>query len=116
MTPPALRTFALALAAACAALALQACSTAATQPAAAAAPANVVRGSVLYRDRTALPENAMVRVRIVDGSPTPTAGMVYAETTFPTRGQQVPIPFALPYDPAKLEAGHLYTLRAYILV
>ena len=80
------------------------------------ANASVLRGSVIYREKDALPENAQVRVRLVDATPSEEAPKVYAETTFPTQGKQVPIPFALPIDHAKLDAVSGYALRAYILL
>lgn len=107
MTLPTLRALALSLVATI---------LAATAAEAADAPSPVVlNGSVIYRERDALPDNAQVRVQLVDATPGEDT-KVYAETTFATQGKQVPIAFALPVDLAKLEAGHLHALRAYILV
>jgi len=75
----------------------------------------VLNGSVIYRERDSLPDNAQVRVQLVDATPG-AEPKVYAETTFTTLGKQVPIPFALPVDLAKLDAGRLPGLRAYILL
>ena len=106
MKTPTIRALALSLAAAI---------LAATAAQAADPTSAVLKGSVLYRERDALPDNAQVRVQLVDATPGEEP-KVYAETTFPTQGKQVPIPFALPVDRAKLEAGHLHALRAYVLI
>ena len=107
MTTPPIRALAFSLAAA---------MIAATAAQAADAPSSaVLKGSVVYRERDALPDSAQVRVQLVEATPGEEA-KVYAESTFPTQGRQVPIPFTLPVDLTKLDAGRLHTLRAYILV
>jgi putative lipoprotein len=107
MSNPTLRALATSLVAAMLAI---------TVAQAADAPASaVLKGSVLYRERDSLPENAQVRVQLVDATPGEEP-KVYAETTFATQGKQVPIAFALPVDVAKLDADHLHALRAYILL
>jgi putative lipoprotein len=90
-------------------------AVAAAAQAADAPPSLVLNGSVLYRERDALPDNAQVRVQLVDATPGEEP-KVYAETTFATQGKQVPIAFSLPFDPSKLDPGHLYALRGYILI
>jgi len=121
MNPRPLRTILATLASALAATLLPAYATAQPAPAPASAKgaetnASVLRGSVIYREKDALPDNAQVRIRLVDATPSEEAPKVYAETTFPTQGKQVPIPFALPIDHAKLDAVSGYALRAYILL
>jgi putative lipoprotein len=116
-----LRTILATLASALAATLLPVHAIAQPAPAQAGAKspeANVgkLRGSVIYREKDALPENAQVRVRLVDATPSESAPKVFAETTFPTQGKQVPIPFELPIDHAKLDAVSGYALRAYILL
>ena len=116
MKLPSFRTLCSALAFALAAVTLSSCTTVEPAPASASATARVLSGSVLHRERNALPESAKVRVQLIDGNPTEPAPKVFFETTFPTQGKQVPVAFALPFDTAKLEAGRPYALRAYILV
>ena len=121
MNPRPLRTILATLASALAATLLSAYATAQPAPAPASAKgaetnASVLRGSVIYREKDALPDNAQVRIRLVDATPSEEAPKVFAETTFPTQGKQVPIPFALPIDHAKLDAASGYALRAYILL
>lgn len=70
-------------------------------------------GSVSYRERMALPEGAVVRVVLLDISLVGVPARVIAEQEIrPTH--QVPIPFVLEYDPAAIESGHRYGLRATI--
>jgi putative lipoprotein len=116
------RSLSAALAAALAAVMLPACTTIEPAPAAAGASGSatasrrVVQGSVLYRERAALPADAQVRVQLVDAVSKAPEVIVLAETTFGTAGRQVPVPFALPVDTAKLEPGRSYALRGYILI
>ena len=119
--PP--RSLSVTLAAALAAMLLPACTT--VEPGGGAsggatgrteAGSRVLRGAVLYREREALPPNAQVRVQLVDAVSRYPTVIVLAETTFATDGRQVPVPFTLPIDGSKLEAGRSYALRGYILV
>lgn len=74
----------------------------------------VVRGSVAYRERVALPPDAVVEVWITDVSPLILAAVVIAETTVKSEGRQVPIPFELRYDPSRIEPSHTYGIRVAI--
>ena len=110
------RSLIAALAASLAAALLPACATVDTAPAAPAkaeAPRKVLQGSVLYRDKAALPDDAKVKVQLVDvlAEPQP---VVVAETLFGSAGKQVPLPFALPIDLTRVKEGRSYALRAYI--
>jgi putative lipoprotein len=102
--------------AAVAAVLLPACTSVEPAPAAAAAaPRKVLQGSVIYRERVALPDNAQIKVQLVDAT-TSAAPAVFAETTFAAAGRQVPVPFSLPVDNVKVEPGRVLALRATILV
>jgi uncharacterized lipoprotein YbaY len=82
-----------------------------------------VTGSVTYRERMALPPNAILVVRLVQAPPTggprgrpgvlggPTP--LVSERTMRNLGQ-VPIAFELPLDPRQLRPGQRYTLEAEI--
>ena len=74
----------------------------------------VIRGTVAYRERVALPADAVLEVWITDVSPQVTAAPVIAETTVRPEGGQVPIPFELPYDLGKIDSSHTYGIRAAI--
>lgn len=80
----------------------------------AAAPPTTARisGTVVHRDRKALPENAQIGVWL---------GVIgddarIAEKSFPTQGRQVPIPFEFDVDLAKVEPGKAYSLHVAIRI
>ncbi len=73
-----------------------------------------VTGTVAYRERLALPPDAVVQVQLTDVSRQEVAAPVVAETTITTAGRQVPLPFELRYDPARIEANRSYAVRATI--
>jgi uncharacterized lipoprotein YbaY len=75
---------------------------------------NVVSGTVTYRQRSALPASAMLSVTIIDVSRADAASTVIAEQRVPTAGKQVPIPFDLAYDRAKIQERNRYAVRAEI--
>jgi putative lipoprotein len=74
----------------------------------------VFRGSVRYRQRIALPQDAEVRVTIQDVSQADGAPKSFADEEIPTKGHQVPIKFAVKYDSAAIDPTHRYTIRAKI--
>lgn len=72
-----------------------------------------VTGTVSYRERIALPPSSVIRVTLEDVSLADVPATVIAETTLrPDR--QVPIPFTLSYDPARIDPAHRYAVRAQI--
>jgi uncharacterized lipoprotein YbaY len=73
-----------------------------------------VTGSVTYLQRIALPPDAVVTVRIEDVSKADAPAEVIGEQVIQTDGAQVPIPFAVPYDPGEIEENHSYSLRVRI--
>jgi putative lipoprotein len=73
-----------------------------------------VTGSVAYRERIALPPDAVLEVRLSDVSRQDVAAPVIAETTVMPAGRRIPIPFELRYDPVKIEPKRTYALRATI--
>jgi putative lipoprotein len=76
------------------------------------ANAAMVSGTVAYRERMALPPDAVVEVRLSDVSRQDVAAPLVAETTVLPEGRQIPIPFELRYDPGKIESNRTYALRA----
>ncbi|HQU92728.1 MAG TPA: YbaY family lipoprotein [Pyrinomonadaceae bacterium] len=75
---------------------------------------NVVSGTVTYRQRSALPPNATLTVRILDVSRADASAPVIAEQRVPTAGKQGPIPFDLAYDRTKIQERNRYAVRAEI--
>lgn len=82
---------------------------------AAASPRPAVTGTIAYRERMALPPGAEVTVRLEDVSRADAASTVIGEQVIEAPGQ-VPIRFAVPYDPALLDDRHTYAVRATISV
>ena len=123
--PPAVSTYrapaAGALAAAPVAAAPQAANAAGAAREAAMA---TLTGTVTYRARVALPPGAVIEVRLLDvsradpstslraGAPADTL----ARAEIVTRGEQVPVPFSLPYDPDTIQARRRYVVQATIAV
>jgi putative lipoprotein len=91
-------------------LAAAACAGNAPPP----AKTGVVAGTVAYRERMALPPDAVVQVQLSDVSLQDVPAQVVAETTLSPAGRQVPLPFELRYDPAKIEPRRRYAVRATI--
>lgn len=75
-----------------------------------------VQGTVTYLQRSALPPDAIVEVRLQDVSRQDVAAEVLATQTIQLNGRQVPIPFALTYDATQIISSHTYAIQARILV
>lgn len=75
-----------------------------------------ITGTVAYRERIALPDNAVVTVTLQDVSLMDAPAKVIAKHRFETNGAQVPFDFDLSYDSAKIEARHRYSVSARIEV
>ncbi|MEZ8438182.1 YbaY family lipoprotein [Vibrio splendidus] len=76
----------------------------------------VISGTVSYRERISLPENAVVTVTLEDISLADAPSTVIATQEFTTDGKQVPFAFELSYDNNKIKANHRYNMRATIHV
>lgn len=72
-------------------------------------------GAVIYRERMALPPNAVVEVKLVDVSRADAPSTTIAETRV-TSGGQVPIRYQLQFDSADLQPRRTYALQARITV
>lgn len=77
--------------------------------------ANTVSGTITYRDRVALPANAVVTVQIArvwaDRGPE-----VIAEQSFATNGAQPPLAYSIAYDPTRIDQDGSYTVQSNIKV
>jgi uncharacterized lipoprotein YbaY len=69
---------------------------------------------VTYTQRIALPQSAVVAVRLLDASRQDIASSVIAEDRIATNGKQVPIPFNLAFDRSKIQERNRYVVRAEI--
>lgn len=76
----------------------------------------VLTGTVTYRQRIALPPNAVVEVKLSDVSRMDVAAIDVATQTIVTKGEQVPIAYELKYDPAKIDPRMTYAVSARITV
>jgi putative lipoprotein len=74
----------------------------------------VLSGTVAYRERMALPVDAVVTVTLVDVSLQDVAAPIIAETAVQPGGRQVPLPFELRFDRGKIDPKRTYALRASI--
>lgn len=75
-----------------------------------------VSGTVTYRERLAMPDNAVLTVQLQDVSRADAPGQVIAEQRITFAGRQVPVAFDLHYDPARINPKHAYSVSARITV
>lgn len=76
-----------------------------------AAP-RTIRGAVSYRERIALPRNAICEISLLDVSLADAPSQTIARTI--VRGRQSPIPYRLSYDDRRIRPGRSYALQARI--
>jgi putative lipoprotein len=93
--------------------ALPACSA---TPPAPAPNMQTLSGTVTTRVRMAIPPDAEIRVALIEIPGGSAPATVFAETRFAAGGRQVPLPFSLAYDAARVEPGRSYALTADIRV
>jgi putative lipoprotein len=72
-----------------------------------------VSGTLTYRQRSALPAGALIHVGLVEVRGKASESLVLVEQSFVAPGQ-VPIPFALAYDPKAIDPARHYAVRARI--
>lgn len=73
-----------------------------------------ITGTVTYRERVALPPDAVVRVVLIDASIQDVQAPEIAATELRPAGRQVPLSFELRYDPGRIDPKHVYAVRATI--
>ncbi len=96
--------------------ALQSCATSAARRSTRISYNNGVKiaGVVTYRERIALPDNAIINVRLLDTT-SETAPVTMAQQTIVKPGQ-VPVPFVVVIKPPKIDQNHTYAVEADISV
>lgn len=82
-------------------------------PGVARAGTKVLKGSVSYRERIALPPGATVTVQLLDVSLADAPAMKIAEVVIKPEGQ-VPVPFEIEYDDVLIKPNNRYVLFAAI--
>lgn len=75
-----------------------------------------IKGNITYRERVALPPNAVVTITLEDVSLMDVAAKKIAEQTFTADGAQVPFDFELSFDVNQIEVNHDYSVRATIKI
>lgn len=73
----------------------------------------IVRGTISYRERMALPNNSNITVKLVTESD---SANVVAETSFSNNNRQVPIPFELRYNPSLINPRLRYFIQSEISI
>lgn len=73
-------------------------------------------GSATYRERIALPPDAMLTVTLEDVSRADAPAVTLAQSTAPTSGRQAPLGFSLIYPAAAVRPEAVYAARARITV
>jgi len=73
-----------------------------------------VTGTITWRERVALPPDAQITVRLQDVSRMDAPAVVMAEQRFNAEGRQVPIPFELAVDPARIDPRMRYAVSARV--
>lgn len=74
---------------------------------------STLTGTATYRERIALPPTAAFEATLEDVSRADAPADIIGRVRLESPGQ-VPIKFAIPYDPARIDATHRYTVRAKI--
>ncbi|WP_051328924.1 YbaY family lipoprotein [Geminicoccus roseus] len=74
-----------------------------------------ISGTAGYRERIALPDDAVLDVVLEDVSRADSASEVLGAQEIDRAGQP-PIAFTIPYDPARIDPGHRYVVRGTISV
>lgn len=78
------------------------------------AATDVIRGSATYRERIALPPGTTLEVELLDVSKADAPSVLIASDSIPVL-RQVPIAFALTYDPALIDEKNRYALTAKLM-
>ena len=73
-----------------------------------------ITGVISYRERKSLPPDAEVRMRLVDLNQTGEARVISA-IDFLTEGNQIPLDFAIPYEPDQLDENGNFALEGDII-
>lgn len=75
----------------------------------------LLRGSVTYRERVAIPVGAVVMVRLLDTSRADAPAEIIGQQVI-REASEVPVAFEIGYDPATIDESHAYAAAAQIVV
>jgi putative lipoprotein len=73
-------------------------------------------GTLTYRERVALPPEAIVTVQLVDITQPNAPAILISEQSFASQGSQVPLAFVLAFAPAAIDERNAYAAQAAIEV
>jgi putative lipoprotein len=73
-----------------------------------------VTGQVTYRQRIALPPDAVIKIQIQDVSLADAPAEVVGEQVIQPSGKQVPIPYEVKYNPDVIQENHSYSMSVRI--
>lgn len=76
--------------------------------------AGKLSGTVTYRQRSALPPDAVLEVSLVDVAKMDAPSRTIGSIRVPTQGRQVPIPFEFRYDADRPSSPSEYAIQARI--
>jgi len=77
---------------------------------------NIVSGTISYREKIALPPEAIIKIKLLDVSLQDVPAVEISSQTITTNGQQVPINFELPFQSEQIQNNHQYVVRAEIYI
>jgi len=80
------------------------------------AATDTISGTITYLARMALPPQATIHVALQDVSRADAPATVVAEEKFELGNRQVPLPFALHFNPAKIDPKHTYSVSARVMI
>lgn len=95
-------------------LAMLGCAGAGADPSGPIPDSRTLTGSATYRERIALPPDALLTVTLEDVSRADAPAVTLAQTQTALNGQQVPIPFSLIYPASGVLPQAVYAVRARI--
>src|SRR5262245_57260530 len=78
-------------------------------------PGNTVKGTATYREKIAMPSDAVFEATLEDVSRADAPAEVISRIRVPSPGNP-PIAFEIGYDPARIVPGNRYAVRARVLV
>jgi len=73
-----------------------------------------LNGTVTYSERIALPADATTSIRLEEEPRPDSSRRTIAEATISTEERHLPVPFALAYDPARIDPARRYRVPATI--
>jgi putative lipoprotein len=71
-------------------------------------------GVIAHTHRITLPAGYVTTIRIEDTTKADAPGKKVTEEVIKNQGEELPIPFAIIYDPGKINPDHTYTIRVQI--